>query len=237
VGFVGIGLHQPLFHPLFVAPFLFLLLLDRRWGRLALFAGFYTVATCFWFAWPMLTHELITAPHATGNTAGTDYWTRLIMVLGQNQDNFAIVAASLLRFVVWQHVLLIPLVIAGFAAARQHRTALALAAGFVLPIVVMTAIMPSQGFGLGYRYLHGLLGNAALLGGYGWRRLEPWQPHLRSLFVRASLATLLVMMPIEAWGTHGLYATYARINARIAASRTDYFIIRELDVPFASELV
>jgi len=237
VGFVGIGLHQPLFHPLFVAPFLFLLLLDRRWGRLALFAGFYAAAAAFWLGWPMLTHALITPPHAVASTVGTDYWTRLTIVLGQNHHNVAIMAANLLHFVTWQHLLLIPLLVAGCMAARHDRMAAALAVSFVLPIVMMTAILPYQGHGFGYRYLHGVLGNAALLGGYGWRRLEAWHAQLRPLFIRASLATLLVLLPLQAWDTHGLYATYARINARIAAVDADYIIIGEHDVPLAMDLV
>jgi hypothetical protein len=237
VGFLGIGLHQPLFHPLFVAPFLFLLLLDRRWGRLALFAGFYALAGAFWLGWPMLTHALITPPHAVASTVGTDYWTRLTIVLGENHNNIAIMAANLLHFVVWQHLLLIPLLVAGCIAARYDRMAAALAVSFVLPIVVMTAILPFQGHGFGYRYLHGVLGSAALLGGYGWRRLEAWHSQLRPLFVRASLGTLLVLLPTQAWGTHGLYTTYANINARIAAVNADYIIIGEHDVPLAMDLV
>lgn len=236
VGFVGTGLHQPLFHPLFVAPFLVLLLLDRRWSRLALFAGFYALAAAFWLGWPMLTHALITGPHVTASTVGTDYWTRLTIVLGQNHHNIAIMAANLLHFVTWQHLLLIPLLIAGCMAARHDRMAAALAVSFCLPIVMMTAILPYQGHGFGYRYLHGVLGSAALLGGYGWRRLEAWHGQLRPLFIRASLATLLVLIPCEAWGTHGLYATYARIDARIAAVRADYIMIGEHDVPLAMDL-
>lgn len=237
VGFVGTGLHQPLFHPLFVAPFMVMLLFDKRWGRLALFAGGYAAISLFWLAWPLLTHALINAPHAVTSTEGTDYWTRLTEVLAQNHHNVAIMAANLLHFVTWQHLLLIPLLLAGSAAARRDRMAAALAAGFVLPIIVMTAILPFQGHGFGYRYLHGVLGNAALLGGYGWRRLVPWHARLRPLFIRGSMATLLVLIPIQAWKTHGLYATYARINARIGATKADYIMIGEHDVPLAADLV
>ncbi|MDP9057472.1 MAG: hypothetical protein M3N34_09175 [Pseudomonadota bacterium] len=237
VGFVGTGLHQPLFHPMFVVPFLVLLLLDRRWDRLALFAGFYAAATAFWFAYPMLTHGLVTAPHTTTITAGTSYWTRLTEVLGENHYNIPIMAANLLHFVVWQHILLIPLLLAGCIAARYDRMAAALAVGFVLPIMVMTSIMPYQGHGFGYRYLHGLLGNAALLGGYGWRRLEAWHDRLRPLFVRGSLATLLVLMPVQAWDTHGVYAAYARIDAKIAKVPADYIMLGEHDVPLGLDLV
>ncbi len=237
VGFVGIGLHQPVFHPLFVAPFMVLLLLERRWGRLALFTGFYAAATAFWFAWPMLTHVLVTGAHSVPSKAGTDYWTRLTGALSANHDNVGIMAANLLHFITWQHLLLLPLLLAGCKAARHNRMAAALAAGFVLPIIMMTVIMPSQGHGFGYRYVHGVLGNAALLGGYGWRHLIPWHHRLRPLFVRASLASLLVLMPLQAWNTHALYTIYAQMSAKIDASGADYIILGEHDVPLGLDLV
>jgi hypothetical protein len=43
----------------------------------------------------------------------------------------------------------------------------------------MTAILPYQGHGFGYRYLHAQMGDAALLGAYGWQRLGPWRDRLR----------------------------------------------------------
>jgi len=43
-----------------------------------------------------------------------------------------------------------------------------LVAGLVLTLLAMFMLLPYQGHGWGYRYLHGLIGSAALLGGYGW---------------------------------------------------------------------
>ena len=50
VAFVATGLHQPLFHPLFAAPFLFGLLRDRAWLRVAFYAAGYA-AICA-SGWP-----------------------------------------------------------------------------------------------------------------------------------------------------------------------------------------
>jgi hypothetical protein len=237
VGFLGTGLHQPLFHPLFVLPFMVLVLLDRRWGRLALYGIGYAGILAFWFAWPLLTHALVSGPHSSASTTGTDYWTRLTAVLAHNHDNVRVMAANLLHFVTWQHLLLLPLLLAGCAAARRDRLAAALAAGFLALIAAMTILLPFQGHGFGYRYLHGFMGNVALLGGYGWRRMQPWHARLRPMFVRASLASLLVMLPLQGWLTHRLYTVYARLDAKIAATKADYIIIGEHDTPLALDLV
>ncbi len=236
VGFVATGLHQPLFHPLFVAPFLVLLIRERRWSRLALFCGFTLAETAFWFAWPLLTHALVAGPQSLPGTHGIDYGSRLAAALAGNRDNIAIMAANLLRFVTWQHLLLLPLLLASLGTARHDRMAAALLASFLLPIVVMGIIIPFQGQGFGYRYLHGSLGSAALLGGYGWRRCRHWQAWLRPLFVRASLATLLIMLPFQAWLGHRLYAVYAGLDRRISTSGADYFMIGEGDAPLALDL-
>ena len=236
VGFVATGLHQPLFHPMFVAPWLVLLLWEKRWGRLALYALAYAVIGLFWLYWPHFTVELITGPQSLSAATGNDYLSRLLDVLAQNKQNLPLMAANLLRFVCWQNLLLLPLLFAGMAAARRDAKVAALAAGLVLPIVVMGVILPYQGHGFGYRYLHGLLGNAALLGAYGWRHLAPWQARLRPVLIAGFAASALVLLPMLALLAHQLYAPFARVNARIDASQADYVLIGAEDAPYALDL-
>jgi hypothetical protein len=78
-------------------------------------------------------------------------------------------AANLLRLVGWSHLALWPLVLLGAGLWRKPQVAALLA--LLLPLAVMTAILPYQGHGFGYRYLHAQMGDAALLGAYGWQRL------------------------------------------------------------------
>ena len=44
----------------------------------------------------------------------------------------------------------------------------ALAAGIVLTLVAMLILLPYQDIGWGYRYVHGLIGSAALLAAFAW---------------------------------------------------------------------
>jgi hypothetical protein len=235
-GVVGTGLHQPLFHPLFVAPWLALLLARRQWRRLATFVLAYGAIGIFWLAWPRVTHDAVWGPGSFVSDVGGDYLSRLIDMLHQNDNNLPIMAANLLRFATWNHVALIPLALVGAFAARRDGRAAAALAGLVLPVVVMGLILPYQGYGFGYRYLHGLLGNVALLAGFGWQRLAPWHPRLRPMLIATSLGTL-AMMAAQGTMTHRLYATFADRSAAITASGADYLIMGGNDGAFALDLI
>ena len=238
VGFLATGLHQPLFHPLFVAPFLLCLLRDKAWPRLIIFVAGYAAISLFWLAWPVGMHALITGPNSTTARIGTDYWSRLRLMLMTGRDpRFIDMPANLLRYVAWQPILLLPLMFAGLASARRGGTAGALAIGILLPIVIMFVIMPRQGHGFGYRYLHGVIGNAVLLAVFGWRHMAASHDWLRPLLQRTILAGLVVILPLQLWMMNNFYAPFATADKRIATSAVDYFIMGEDDAPFAGDLV
>ena len=48
--------------------------------------------------------------------------------------------------------------------------------GIVLTVVAFALVLPSQGIGWGYRYLHGFIGNAVLLAVGGWVHLTEAGP-------------------------------------------------------------
>jgi len=237
VGFCATGLHQPLFHPMFVAPWLALLLWERRWGRLALFVMGYLAAGLFWLWWPHLTLSAVTGPDSTLVDAGSDYVSRLMTTLAQNKDNGTLMAANLLRMAVWTHPAMWVLAAIGAVAGRRDGRVLALLGGIVVVLVVMGLILPYQGHGFGYRYLHPLLGNAALLGGLGWQRLgTAWRDRLRGGMVALSTLTLLVLLPMQGWMAHRLYGAFADASAKIDQVHADYIIIGNYDAPLALDL-
>lgn len=238
VGFIATGLHQPLPHPLFAAPLLFLLLIEKQWSRVVIYALGYVAIGLFWLWWPNWMWGLVQAFNDTQKPMGVDYLTRLIEIVGLGQANgLRDMGANLLRFIAWQHLLLIPLLFLGLRIARRDRLAGALAVGIVLTIYAMTIIMPYQGHGFGYRYLHGLVGNCILLAVYGWKSLRDNHSKWRALLLRASAAGIVVVMPLQAWMAHAFYAPAAGISARINTRAADYAIIGPDDVPFAKDLV
>jgi len=236
-GFVATGLHQPLFHPMFVGPFLLSMLIERRWWRLLFFIVGYGAIAFFWLSWPLYVHSLMIGPNSTTTAAGTDFLSRFLQAFSSNKGNFSLTAANLLRFCTWQHLLLLPLLFAGLKATKEDRFAGALALGLLLPIIVMAVILPWQGIGFGYRYLHGVLGNAALLAGYGWRNMKAWHEQLRPVFLRATTASLLVLLPVQSWMAHARYAPFANANTKINESGADYVIIEARDGPVMMDTV
>lgn len=251
VGFVATGLHQPLMHPLFVAPFLVVLLFDRAWQRAGLYIAGYAAISIFWLCWPTWMIALIQASpdtvtqHAAG-TAGLEYFARLVAAV-RERDPMGLpdMVANLLRFVAWQHLLLVPLMWFGARQFRQNPMIAALASGLILMLVFMAIAMPDQGLGFGYRYVHGLIGNAILLAIYGWKALadQPadrtgWhQDQWRALLVRTTVAMVFVMIPIEGVMASRFYAPAAQVAHQVGAINADYVVIGGKDAPFAKDLV
>ena len=241
VGFFATGIHQPLFHPLFVMPWLALLLVPdlagrRRWGRLALFGGAYLAFGLFWLAWPHGTLGLVAGPQSLTDS-GADYLSRRRDTLALADQRWPIMAANMLRALCWSPFALLALPLLGAGAARRDARAAALLAGVLVVLAVMMLILPYQGHGFGYRYLHGVLGNVALLGGYGWLRLAPWHARLRPALVVGAGLTALVALPMQALMAHRLYAPFAQTSALMDASGANYAIIGADDAPLALDLV
>jgi len=237
IGFVATGLHQPLFHPMFVGPFLLILLIEKRWQRFSVFALCYGAIGMFWLSWPLFVHSLMIGPASVTAASGTDYWSRLTEIFSLTWANPTLTAANILRFFTWQHLFLLPLMVIGFRAVREDRLAAAIAASFLLPIFVIAIILPYQGIGFGYRYLHGLLGNAVLLALFGWQKLSSQREDLRPIILRATVASLLILLPIQAWMAQARYAPFAHMNEKITRSGADYFLIKATDGPLTHDLV
>ena len=237
VGFIATGLHQPLFHPLFIAPWLVLLLWDRDWKRLALYTLAYLAIALFWLAWPHWQLASIVGPNSAVPATDAHLIAKLAVLIGGNHSAPVLMSANLVRFLAWQPVILTPLAALGWIAARRDRRAAAVAGGLVLTILVMLVLIAYQGHGFGYRYLHGLIGSAALLAAFGWRELGDRLPQARTVLLRSLVLGAIVVMPLQAWFGHSYYQAYATTNQRIAASSADYVLIGEQDASFSADLV
>ncbi len=238
VAFVATGLHQPLFHPMFAAPFLFGLLRDRSWPRVALYAAGYAAICAFWLAWPLLIHGLAAGPNSGPAGTGTDFFSRLMQLLPSfGLASWIIMIANLLRFFAWQPLLLLPLMLAAVVLARRERPTVALAVSAGLPVVVMLVVLAYQGHGFGYRYLAPALGSAILLAAQGWRSLVKQQAWLRALVLRATLISLFAVLPLQLSFAHDLYASTAQVDARIQAAKAGFVVIGSQDADLVSNLV
>lgn len=237
-GFVATGLHQPIFHPLFVVPFMVILLQQRAWARLAFYSVGYALICAFWLAWPHWSHALVTGPNSIAPAGGVDAWSRFELMLSESNDGrWVDMDTNLLRLVAWQGVLFLPLMVAGIVAAHRDRMMMALLATILLPIALMALIMPFQGNGFGYRYLHGVLGSGILLAVGGWRRLSLDRKFARSLLLRGAVATLVVTFPLQLWMAYRSYGAFAQVEKQVAQSGADYFVVGGSDTSFSNDLV
>lgn len=236
VGFLATGLHQPLFHPLFALPFLVPLLWQRRWRRVLAYGLGYAAITGFWMAWPIWMSGYAGPIPAANDVEGIAFTARLARQLALIDPGAVwTMGANLIRFVTWQHLLLLPLMLLGAIGGwRRWPLVAPLAIGIVLPIVVMGLLLPWQGHGWGYRYLHPVLGNACLLAGYGWRRAEAAGIDLSRLMMGASAASL-ALIPVHGWMTRTMVMTQAVPERRIARLPADVVVIDT--APYSGNLV
>jgi hypothetical protein len=237
-GFVATGLHQPLMHPMFVAPFMLLLLAKQQWHRATLYIAAYAAISIFWLWWPSYVWTLVQVDPHVLRPEGVDYFTRLVSTLRDRDPlGLPMMVANGLRFIAWQHLLLVPLMLAGGRRYRSDPMIAALAGGLVLTVFTMAVLLPNQGHGFGYRYVHGLIGNCILLAIYGWKTLGSQTSQWRTLLVRTTAAGLLVVLPMQAVMAHSFYAASAVVSARLARIDADYVVVGRKDVPTAVDTV
>jgi hypothetical protein len=204
---------------------LLVLLHQRRFARFTMFAIGYGAIGLFWLSWPKWTLALVAGPGSVIAASGVDFFSRLMLVLASNESNLGMMAANLLRFVAWQHVLLMPMLVFALGALRHNRMALALFAGPAATILIIALILPWQGYGFGYRYLHGQLAGIVLLAGFGWQKMREQLPAAHTKLALATAASLAMVIPFQALLINRIYAAYADADRTIAKAGTDYFLV------------
>jgi hypothetical protein len=240
VGFLATGIHQPLFHPIFVVPFLDLLRREKRWTTLAVYVGCYGAIGLFWLGWPnwISAHGLHPVPSDV-DVAGISFVQRFVRgATPLSALSVWTMSANLLRFFTWQHLLLLPLAIVALRSPkRQDPVCRALWQGVLLLVVVMTLILPLQVHGWGYRYLHGFIGSAALIAGYGWHRLE--QDGLAPVRAMrwATAISILVLLPVHVWMVRSMIAPFAAASTRLESIPADVVIVDDGFAAFSLDLV
>ena len=242
VGFAACGLHQVIFHPLFAGPFLLSVLLSRRWKLAAFYAAAYAAIGLFWMLyWSLLLHG-VAEPAAQSVDLGLAYQLRRVADMAQLNifSSIALMGLNLFRFVAWQAPLTIPLALIGFVAFWRRSTVVRdLALGIALTLAVTMILMPYQGHGWGYRYLHGLLGSLSLLAAQGWiylssRRALGQQAKL--LFV-SLLVSLLIILPWYTYQARSLVSPYALAVNALGRSDAQVVLVDPVDIWFGMDLV
>lgn len=223
IGFLAIGLHQVVFHPLFALPFIEHLRRRGEWRTALAYVVSYAVFGLFWISWP---HFVGLSAGLNGSSGAGNFVDRALPLLTTHEpQTIPLMIANLLRFVAWQNLALLPLMLFAWAAVRRGEgIASPLLGGVILTIAAMAFLLPYQAMGWGYRYLHGLIGSCALLAGYGWREARN-RRGVREFATVATLATILLSIPFLAWRATAFERPYARVNRMIDAIDADMVVV------------
>ena len=248
VGILATGLHQLVFHPLFAAPFVFSLYRKKRVELALVYALSYAGMILFWISyWKIgLALQNLAAPGAApgaGAIAGTRYFLERVasLLIDYEGQSIPLMLKNTLRFIVWQNPLLLPLAGLSWRAVAQDRGyARELLAGVLLTFALMSLLMPYQGHGWGYRYLHGLIGNLALLAGFGWIAATESATARERAAIRAALFlssafSLLVLLPAHLESARRLTEPYARADAALRQAKSDIILIDKTGMRYGSD--
>ena len=224
VGFLAIGLHQVIFHPLFALPFIEHLRRRGEWRTALAYLASYALFALFWISWP---HLVGLSSGLSAPAAGDSFFTDRVLPLLTSHEPQAVplMIANLLRFVSWQNLALVPLILFAWPAVRRGEgIAAPLVAGVMLTIAAMAFLLPYQAMGWGYRYLHGLIGSCALLAGYGWREAGDRRT-VRSFVAAATAVTVVATIPFLTWEATAFVQPYARVNRMIDGIDADMVVV------------
>ncbi|WP_067596982.1 hypothetical protein [Altererythrobacter ishigakiensis] len=229
IGFLALGLHQLTYHPLFAGPFILMLLVERRWPLFTVYALFYSAAGLFWLSYPSIVLSSFDIEASSGAASGIAGYLERIWAKAAaiNLAQSALMEFNILRFMVWMPIFVLPLLVLAWPDVRRFDAiAFPLLLGIALMLLMRTILLPYQGHGWGYRSLHGLIGNVAILSGYGYVH---WAKHQREradgTLALLGGATAFVVLPFLLWSAHQFVAPYARLSAAIERQPTDYVII------------
>ena len=206
-GFVATGLHQLLFHPLFVLPFVGRIMVVGAAAALpALRALLMRAIGLFWVCYWQICSPDRSGAGATGGSQrpvlphfAPARPARRDRALGNRLHGLQSPArASPGRISCCCRFALL----AWPAVRRGEGIARPLAAGILLTLVAMLLLLPWQGLGWGYRYLHGLLGSMALLAGYGWNSVAGEGARRDFVLAAGTVFSLLVLLPMHLKHAH-----------------------------------
>lgn len=229
LGVLAIGLHQPLPHALFVAPFLIRKARNREWSTLLELGTWYTLALIGLFLW----NRQLTGLLPLFGDSGILGWPRV--------GNVSVMLMNIVLAFTWQT----PLVALGAAYAVRNYRCLSqverdLLAGVVLSLAFYLAFrMVTQGHGWGWRYGHQVLGNIVLLAASSMgplRRAVGRASTVRLVLLSFALSGF-VQTPIRAYDVRALTLPYARAGAWLSGLPYSIVLVPADSVWYGRDLI
>ncbi|HEY2714352.1 MAG TPA: hypothetical protein VGI60_17715 [Chthoniobacterales bacterium] len=227
VGLLAIGLHQPIVHALFVAPFLLRLVWQRRWRPVVIFGIIYSLGCTFWCAWRL--------HYAT--PAGQDIGTFLHFI---NFKMIAIQPMDLLLVLGWSCLATPLLFVLGLRRIFRERPILQDAAfSCLLTFGFYYFFYLDQGHGWGYRYFHGTLSCLVLVAVAGWESLgeKVGSRRARNFLGLGVAISLLFALPLRCYEVETFVRPFARASHMIHSCDAQVVGLNPLDGWYSADLI
>lgn len=240
--FVGVftaALHQVHVHAFFALPFLLTFLRPFRPGLILYYGAIYLVGHLLLLQWGDAVSVSRAAPEADQAVMGLmQHIARLFDV--PTISDIGTVLANLVRFLAWQSLALVPLLLLLSKRRDWSPVLMLLAASIAVSLVPYPLLMPDQGHGWGYRYLHGLIGNFALLGAAGWvvlnRQRSAWCGRYRRFVLLALVASPFLLIPWRGVQIEDLVSRYARASSYVEQQAADVVVVDPYLIYYGQDL-
>ena len=238
-GFIATGLHQFVFHPMFAAPFIAELWFTGQRRRAGVFAAAYACIGLFWILYWQIALPGAAVGGEEGGQGIAYLFARLTTLIGMiSIGGVVTMMFNLLRFLSWQNLMLVPLALLAWPSIRQAEgIARPLSVGIALTLVTILILLPWQGHGWGYRYLHGLLGSVCLLAGYGWQTIRPASGRAAGALAIATAVGVLLILPLHLKQAHDFVEPYRRAYQTIATADADIVVVDSRGTLYGEDLV
>lgn len=247
IGAFALGLHQINVHAMFALPFLVHLFVWRGRRKLAAsYALTYAIALGLWTFWMDIAawlhgFEAVEIGLDARNGGGAEYLKHAVSS-GLSRlawENVAYWMMNLSRFLAWQNAIVFPFLMLALASWRHLPVQLKLIAlSVVTTLAPYIALMPDQGHGWGYRYLHPVLGNIAILAAFGLLSAVPaLSGRLRRLAVWITAITILLSVPLRAYQVNDVVERMVDAMAYLTSRRTDIVLVDTRGIWYGNDLV
>jgi hypothetical protein len=229
IGIIAIGLHQPVVHVLFVAPFIIRAFSAGNKRTLFYWLAVYGAGCWLWWQWRAF---IIIGRIDHPKTFGALAWPSI--------DHCATEIMCISLFFVWQSLALSLLFVLGallpekgFAAAARPATRpldhfkTDLILGVFLSFGFYFFFPPDQGHGWGYRYVHAVLGNVVLVALAGWDYLQDKAglARARQWLIACVLFACIFQLPLRCWQAEAFTRPFARASRDLQSSSKKYVVI------------
>jgi len=237
-GVLTASLHQIHPHLFFAAPFFLLLLRPFRPGVLLWYGVVYAAGHLAIIGWDRVAMGDSAAVSNAGQLTLEQFLERVGgLVQFPGWIDWATIGAHIVRWFAWQSLALAPLLLFTLYKRAWPPLLVLMAASIVTSLLPYPFLLPEQGHGWGYRYLHGLLGCLALIGTAGWMQMERLHGQaFRQPVMLCFAATLAIVIPVRAVLIERTITPWLMATEAALAMPADVVIVDRIGIFYGLEI-